>query len=307
MPAFYNNNQVMSGTLWIIRGDFTLLELRGCQVDGVECQVTSTNSRVNVQPGTFTGHSRFYRIMSAGSQFVILEVRKPGSPTVLETTRLDFQVTTPARPSFNLRLPVLETTAMQYGGLIGGPGDPLTAAEIALARPVFGDSIRYADVRVLTASVAAAPTTLGNTIRSTERSIPDHVLIHELAHIWQYQTGGGGYISSAGCAQVIAILSAGTRNAAYAYEPRGQFSTFNAEQQAHVIEDYFRMPNLQNDPWYLEVMRRVRAARPTSTTQSTYEESLYGRHNPNMWRTMDTNSPTYVNPTSTVPLVRVEF
>ncbi len=307
MPAFYTNNQVMSGGLWTVQGDLMLIELRDCMVEGAECMVVATNDRVNVQQGSFSGHSRFYRIMSAGSQFTMLNAVKQTGNVVQDTVRVDFRVRTPARLPFTIRIPGLENAAMQYGGLIGGPGEPLTSAEIATARPIFGESIRYSDVRVLVASVAAAPTTLGNTIRTTDRTMQDHVLIHELAHIWQYQTGGGSYVSSAGCAQLIAIISAGTRNAAYAYEPRGDFSSFNAEQQAHVIEDYFKMPNLSNDPWYMAVMERVRRARPVTTRQGAYEESLYGRQNQNVLRMLDERSPTYINPTSIAPLVRLEF
>ncbi len=297
----------MNNGLWTFRGDYASIELRDCLDNGVECRVQSINPRVNVTQGAYSGHTRIYRISSAGSQTARLNALHPSDGSILATTTIDFQVTTPSRPSYNIRIPVLETTAMQYGSLIGAPGVPLTTREIGVARPIFGSSIRYEDVRVVVSSVAAAPTTMGNSIRTTERDIADHILIHEMAHIWQYQTGGGGYLSNAACAQVIAMLSAGTRNAAYAYEPKGDFNSFNAEQQAHVIEDYFQMPNLRSDPWYMEVMAQVRRATPTTTTQSAYQESLYGRQHQNLWRTGDPTSPNTINPTSVVPLLRVEF
>jgi hypothetical protein len=129
-----------------------------------------------------------------------------------------------------VRIPSLEVAGMQYGGMFGAPGDPLTSTEIGIARPVFLESIDYSLVRVVVTTVVAAPTTLANNIRTATRTMPNWVLIHELTHIWQYQTQGSAYISSSACAQVMATIASGDRNAAYEYTP-GQRSIYdyNAE------------------------------------------------------------------------------
>ena len=58
-----------------------------------------------------------------------------------------------------LRIPSLEVASMQYGGTLGRAGVPLTSREIGVARPIFGESVNYADVRVVVTTVIAAPMT----------------------------------------------------------------------------------------------------------------------------------------------------
>src|SRR5712692_5330075 len=95
--------------------------------------------------------------------------------------------------SVRLRFPIVETLAYQYGWAFGR-GRSLNDAERRQAREVFGNSLDLDTVRIVTTGLAAAPTTLGDYIRSNS-SMTTATLIHELTHLWQYQHGGGGYIS----------------------------------------------------------------------------------------------------------------
>ncbi len=176
-----------------------------------------------------------------------------------------------------LRIPSLEILSDQYGGTLGRAGEPLTSREIGVARPVFGESINYGDVRVVVTTVIAAPTTLGNNIRTPQRDMEDWVLIHELTHIWQYQTQGTRYISDSACAQLRAAIASGDRNAAYSYTP-GQQSIYDysAEQQASIVEDWFKRPALRDDEHYMRYLRQVRSARPVMTAQERYNEAMFG-------------------------------
>jgi hypothetical protein len=162
--------------------------------------------------------------------------------------------------------------------------------------------------------VANAPTTLGSYIRvSSAAKFDDSTLVHELTHVWQYQTQGTGYISNSMCAQIAGALGQGSRNAAYEIRPSQvhavqSFHDLSAEHQARVVEFYF-VSRLLRDPnpklrerarrefWYLvqdltdpstdraksdaevadleRMIADVRRARPISAI-AIYEESLHG-------------------------------
>jgi Subtilase family len=130
----------------------------------------------------------------------------------------------------------------------------LTSEEIETARSVFGDSINYNLVRVdewsllvlgrrLVTGGDDAPFTLFNTINSVG-NIGKEILIHELTHVWQYQHIGSIYAAEALGAQITE-----GRDGAYDYKgvpgllekmANGQgITSFNAEQQAEIVEDYY--------------------------------------------------------------------
>jgi hypothetical protein len=176
---------------------------------------------------------------------------------------------------------VLETFAYQYGWAFGS-GRSLYDDERHVAREVFRNSLDLDVVRVVTTSLAAAPTTLGDYIR-TSGSMSNATLIHELTHVWQYQHGGAAYISDSLCAQVAAWASTGSRNAAYdltgVVRAGKRFSEYTAEQQAMIVETYYSDPAMQNDAVYQALIAEVRSQQPVpaATRQRLiYEEGLYG-------------------------------
>src|SRR5262245_21940539 len=146
-----------------------------------------------------------------------------------------------------LRLPTLEVFSALNGGAFASAGQGLTRVERDEATGVFGESIDLDAVRIVFTHIIAAPTTLGNNIRVP----PDYVLtlqtlIHELTHIWQYQTKGTAYISDSLLHQAVAAIGSGDRNAAYTYrvEPGKSIHAYTAEQQAMIVEDYYSNPSL---------------------------------------------------------------
>jgi len=180
-----------------------------------------------------------------------------------------------------LRFPVLETFAYQFGWAFGS-GRSLDDAERRLARQIFANSLDLDVVRIVNTTLAAAPTTLGDYIR-TNGSMSNATLIHELTHVWQYQHGGAAYISDSLCAQVGAWARTGDRNAAYdltgVVQERKRFSEYSAEQQATIVETYFSDPAKQADAVYQALLDEVRAQQPVpaATRQRLiYEEGLYG-------------------------------
>jgi hypothetical protein len=81
------------------------------------------------------------------------------------------------------------------------------------------------------------------------RPMPPDVFIHELTHVWQYQNFGAGYIAAALYAQKT---PAGYN---YAYTEGWHLSEhlleFNAEQQADLVQDAYRLQNNKSQQWRL--------------------------------------------------------
>ncbi|MCU0449978.1 MAG: hypothetical protein MUC97_09085 [Bernardetiaceae bacterium] len=203
---------------------------------------------------------------------------------------------------------MLEIAAMQYGDAFARSVRSLRADEVTIAFEVFQRAIHTDQVRVVETTIIAAPTTLGNNIRIPPgyRMAP-HVLVHELTHIWQFQTQGNAYISDSAFHQTVATVASGSRNAAYEYtlRPGASFYDYSAEQQAHIVEDYYLDLNQERrNPEYQRLMDQVRSARPRLTNLDRYQESLYGAgyNNP--------RTPPLPNPPpggQTVPIFRIEF
>jgi len=206
-----------------------------------------------------------------------------------------------------VRFPTLEIFSALSGGALATRGTPLTSRETAIASSIFGSSIDLSAVRIVQTHVANAPTTLGNYIRVPPGySMPDRILIHELAHIWQFQTRGTRYISDSVWHQTTAWLTRGGRGAAYNYTivPGQSIDSYPAEHQASIVEDYFAYPHLRTDPEYQRLIAEVRAARPISLALRLEEAAgILGRP--------EIPSPTGELPRAEggggVPLIRVEF
>jgi hypothetical protein len=132
---------------------------------------------------------------------------------------------------------------------------PLTPAEREDAVRIFRGSIDYDPVVISRGSPFAlvSATTIGNRINlraehfageSLELSPKGRlVLIHELAHVWQFQQGGLAYIRSSLIAQVVGWITTGSRRAAYdwrkAHNAGRPWRAWNAEQQAECISHYY--------------------------------------------------------------------
>jgi hypothetical protein len=144
-------------------------------------------------------------------------------------------------------------------------GRPLTEQETAALRSVYGDSIDYSQIRLKEGNLGIkngmAPHTVGNTIYIPEgwldpnsanyQANRDALLVHEAAHVWQFQNGGTDYIGESLWNQALGWLSGQSRNAAYDFETpiaEGKsWAELNPEQQAHLIEEAFR-DGLFTDP-----------------------------------------------------------
>ncbi|MDO4998013.1 MAG: type IV secretion protein Rhs [Neisseria sp.] len=129
---------------------------------------------------------------------------------------------------------------------------PLSAAEIAAAQTVFGDSLDYSRIRIHRGlpyfpwlNAAIVP---NGHIYFPRHACPDDFtchspqflrwLIHELAHVWQWQHGFHTWLGGI----LIACRGGYWRKRAYqsdAFSRSAHFHQLNMEQQAEAIADLF--------------------------------------------------------------------
>jgi hypothetical protein len=130
----------------------------------------------------------------------------------------------------------------------------MTEWEIRQARRVFGNNISYSKVTIAEGSISAQigsagnyARTVGNTIYFPPGGSRDMAfMIHELTHVWQYQTTGWTYAPKAIWAQI---------SEGYSYTDSGQTAeqsliaarnagktlySYNKEQQGDILSDYYK-------------------------------------------------------------------
>lgn len=124
---------------------------------------------------------------------------------------------------------------------------PLTEREVGIARSIFGDSLACERVRIderayLGPRKGKFCYVSCYTINSWG-IMPDFILVHELTHVWQYQHLGMAYVPRALRAQFSPEgYNYGGVKALYEAMQNGKkLLDFNYEQQADIIEDYYRI------------------------------------------------------------------
>ncbi|HEX8354579.1 MAG TPA: hypothetical protein VF611_16860 [Pyrinomonadaceae bacterium] len=87
--------------------------------------------------------------------------------------------------------------------------------------------------------------------------------IHELTHVWQGYHGllGWEYMAQSVLAQGYAILTRGVRDRAYDYEPGAPWGSYNVEQQARLVQDWFLDGMRADDERYPYIVNHIRAGR----------------------------------------------
>jgi len=179
---------------------------------------------------------------------------------------------------FSLRSPSLEVAAIREQAAFSSGGRPLMADERAVGASVFQGSVDLDRVRIVRSPIISAPTTLGNTIRTQSGTMDTATLVHELTHVWQYQTKGSGYISDSIFHQLGGILIHFDRNAAYAVTivPGKSIHAYPAEHQAMIVQTWYSDPGARADPEYQRLIAQVRASRPIVAPRAFFEEMAAG-------------------------------
>jgi hypothetical protein len=146
----------------------------------------------------------------------------------------------------------------------------MTDYERSLAFEVFGSALAMDDVRLSEGGVM--------TIGGYSRTVPDHIyfdkgvlaqdisiLIHELGHVWQYQHGAG--IVSVACAAIEGDYDyGGEQGLRDAMTHRKSFWDFGYEEQAQILQDYFRKSGDTSvfDPYITSVRNGTHHQAPAS-------------------------------------------
>lgn len=135
-----------------------------------------------------------------------------------------------------------------------GKGRLLTDDEIKAAKEIYGDKIDYKKVRVITGddmtlwgkilTSGGAAVTWGNTIyfpNNEDKSVYDFSkkpdwFVHEMGHVYQYQKDGWSYALKSAWDQI----TKGERAYQYELVPDKPFNEYGIEQQATILQDYFR-------------------------------------------------------------------
>jgi hypothetical protein len=161
----------------------------------------------------------------------------------------------------------------------------LRQSEIEFARQVFEDSLPYGRVSIASYFLPwndGVPVTLASAstfvpARSMRRYTiffgregfdcgADHArfadtFIHELTHVWQGCHGrfGWEYMVHSVIAQGRAIIEHGDRGSAYDYEPGKPWRDYNVEQQAMLVQDWFKRGMKIDDERYVYIAENLRA------------------------------------------------
>lgn len=125
----------------------------------------------------------------------------------------------------------------------------LTSQEIEMLREVYGGEVDYRKVRIhdnhWTSNVAGVGAfVIGNNIQISGKYVGDRkILIHETAHVWQFQgKWGWGYFFNAMFDHIRARFDG---HDPYDYSPaegKLPWEKWNAEQQAQWIMDNEKLP-----------------------------------------------------------------
>jgi hypothetical protein len=130
----------------------------------------------------------------------------------------------------------------------------LTLDEIDMAKTIFGESLNYKLIKIDEKATVVTKDKgiiyVGFNTINAWGTVREDIFIHELVHVWQYQKFGAGYISNALKAQV----SEPGYNYAYTegWEKKTSIHDFNAEQQADLVQDYYRLKKGFRAQWKLE-------------------------------------------------------
>ena len=146
----------------------------------------------------------------------------------------------------------------------------LSRSEKDLAKSVFRNTIIYGMVRVTnTVGGGGRPWTtntppiytlnVGSAYSSlTSGSGRKSLLIHELTHVWQGQHLVPFMHNSAAHQTLAAIKNGGNVSKAYSYTLGKRWRKYNVEQQASIVEDWYRRGSKTTNPRYRYIRDNIR-------------------------------------------------
>lgn len=166
----------------------------------------------------------------------------------------------------------------------------LNQDEEALAREVFHEQLPYGKISIANFylpgnEAAKTPVTVASgTALIPIKSLTDYTIyfgpkvfqegahavqrntfIHELTHVWQghHSAFSWEYMVESMISQGRAVIKHGDRNKAYEYDAGNlqPWDSYNVEQQANIVEDWFASGMSESDPRFAFIKENIRAGR----------------------------------------------
>lgn len=164
----------------------------------------------------------------------------------------------------------VEAAAKAVGDVVNSRERLLTQAEIGLAKKVFEETLPYGSIYLSDALglqerayTIPHPVKLGSYLINigpdgfvdASTAANEDTLIHELAHVWQ------GVHRSHPLAYIFDSLHNQARSGAdaYTYVPGSDWKSYGAEQQAKLVEDWYRLGMSEDDPRFRYIRDNIRA------------------------------------------------
>jgi hypothetical protein len=155
-------------------------------------------------------------------------------------------------------LEVAKTATDRLRNLVAENARPLSPPERSIARSVYVGTIPYDRVVVTRLALPGGrpcttpvqtPTGLVYALNVGTIKYPSLIgspsdkalLVHELAHVWQSVHSGVpyGYVVESVLATRIAWLTTSNENNAYKYKAGATWASYNVEQQAQLVQDWY--------------------------------------------------------------------
>ena len=141
-------------------------------------------------------------------------------------------------------IPISVLTPLHGGAVLGSMAEGAITGQIPGVRQLSDVFINVMGLGVPAPLGMTMPFNPGFAInvRSTQfNNPPNRLLVHELTHVWQGTNGfySTAYVLNSVRYQARSFVSQGDHHGAYEYEPGWPFATYNAEQQASIVEDWY--------------------------------------------------------------------
>jgi hypothetical protein len=155
---------------------------------------------------------------------------------------------------------------------------PINGDEVSLARQIFEEQLPYEQIHIANFYLPGnegVPVTVksltdytiyfGPTVFRDGAQTPGirNTFIHELTHVWQghHSAISWEYMADSLLAQGRALIEHGDRNKAYDFVAGEPWDSYNVEQQANIVENWFANGMNTSDPLYVYITDNIRAGR----------------------------------------------
>jgi hypothetical protein len=160
-------------------------------------------------------------------------------------------------------LPVVISNAL-ITGAVAGPAGSAIAAAITSGSAWLGSAVNLG--YIMNVGPDAYPDlSIDFPDPQPPKTIDEYrtLLVHETTHVWQGRNSAFAlsYVFGSAYSQCVAALSGATTSGAYAATPGQPWGSYNPEQQAQIVEDWYGDGQHGSGPWWPYIRDFVRRGR----------------------------------------------